>query len=73
MTTLKHTLRSAAAGIVAWWILGAASAGAYHQRAPEAPRIIRKSMSALQASATSRVEPEYPPLAKAARNRSSRR
>src|SRR5215831_12725989 len=32
----------------------------------EAPKIIRKSGGVLQASATRRVEPAYPPLAKAA-------
>jgi protein TonB len=33
---------------------------------PEAPKIIRKSGGVLQTSATNRVEPAYPPLAKAA-------
>ena len=34
---------------------------------PEPPKIIRKSGGVLQGSATRRVEPSYPPLAKAAR------
>ncbi|MEK6321360.1 MAG: TonB family protein [Acidobacteriota bacterium] len=34
---------------------------------PEPPRIIRKAGGVFQGSATRRVEPEYPPLAKAAR------
>jgi TonB family protein len=34
---------------------------------PQPPKIIRKSGGVLQASATKRVEPVYPPLAKAAR------
>jgi hypothetical protein len=33
---------------------------------PQPPRIIRKSGGVLQGSATKRVEPAYPPLAKAA-------
>ena len=33
---------------------------------PEAPKIIRKSGGVFQTSATKRVEPAYPPLAKAA-------
>jgi TonB family protein len=37
------------------------------QDKPEPPKIIRKSGGVLQGSATKRVEPAYPPLAKAAR------
>ncbi|HSB08371.1 MAG TPA: TonB family protein [Blastocatellia bacterium] len=37
------------------------------QDKPEPPKIIRKSGGVLQGSATRRVEPAYPPLAKAAR------
>jgi TonB family protein len=37
------------------------------QDKPEPPKIIRKSGGVLQGSATKRVEPDYPPLAKAAR------
>lgn len=38
---------------------------------PEPPKIIRKSGGVFQGSATKRVEPAYPPLAKAARVRGS--
>lgn len=40
---------------------------ATEKRLPEAPKIIRKSGGVFQGSATWRVEPTYPPLAKAAR------
>lgn len=43
------------------------SAFAQDVRRDEVPRIIRKSGGVFQASATTRVEPAYPPLAKAAR------
>jgi TonB family protein len=41
-------------------------AGAAQDVRPEPPKIIRKSGGVLQGSATKRVEPAYPPLAKAA-------
>jgi protein TonB len=37
------------------------------KKPPEPPKIIRKSGGVFQGSATRRVEPTYPPLAKAAR------
>lgn len=43
-----------------------ASAQELHQEDPLPPKIIRKSGGVLQSSATRRVEPAYPPLAKAA-------
>src|SRR5690242_9242815 len=42
-------------------------ARAAQQERPEPPKIIRKSGGVLQTSAARRVEPVYPPLAKAAR------
>ena len=48
-------------------LLGGASASAQQpEQSLEVPKIIRKSGGVLQASATQRVEPAYPPLAKAA-------
>lgn len=44
-----------------------APARAMPQNKPEPPKIIRKSGGVLQGSATKRVEPVYPPLAKAAK------
>lgn len=44
-----------------------APARAAQQDKPEPPKIIRKSGGVLQGSATKRVEPAYPPLAKTAR------
>jgi TonB family protein len=44
-----------------------ATARAAPQDKPEPPKIIRKSGGVLQGSATKRVEPVYPPLAKTAR------
>jgi TonB family protein len=44
----------------------AMSAHAQEQPTPDVPKVIRKSGGVLQASATRRVEPAYPPLAKAA-------
>jgi TonB family protein len=44
-----------------------APAHAAQQDKPEPPKIIRKSGGVLQGSATKRVEPAYPPLAKTAR------
>jgi TonB family protein len=43
------------------------TARAAQQERPEPPKIIRKSGGVLQTSATRRVEPTYPPLAKTAR------
>src|SRR5262249_15800199 len=69
MNSVKRTIRGAltTAVIAAMSISSAAAlAGQQKQQPAEVPRIIRKSGGVLQASATSRVEPEYPPLAKAA-------
>jgi len=54
--------------LVAAFLCAAAAAGLSTQQPHPAdvPKVIRKSGGALGASATSRVEPEYPPLAKAA-------
>jgi protein TonB len=71
MNTVKQIIRVAtlAAVMATTWVLAGASAGAQQQQPEqslEAPKIIRKSGGVLQASATRRVEPAYPPLAKAA-------
>jgi TonB family protein len=50
--------------ITASW--GAIAAPARQQQPTDAPKVIRKAGGVLQASATQRVEPVYPPLAKAA-------
>ncbi|HJQ24981.1 MAG TPA: TonB family protein [Blastocatellia bacterium] len=48
-------------------LCGSMPARAAQQNQPEPPKIIRKSGGVLQGSATRRVEPAYPPLAKTAR------
>jgi protein TonB len=47
-------------------ISGASASAQQPEQSLEAPKIVRKSGGVLQASATRRVEPAYPPLAKAA-------
>src|SRR5215831_4432862 len=69
MKALKRMIQGvlAAGMIVGGSFSGAAALPSQQpQQASEPPKVVRKSGAVLQASATRRVEPVYPPLAKAA-------
>ena len=64
----RHALRATAASSLLFAaLIFLPAARAAQQDQPEPPKIIRKSGGVLQGSATRRVEPAYPPLAKTAR------
>ena len=71
MNTRKRMIRVATLSVLmatAWLLTGVSANGQQQESAQssEVPKIVRRSGGVLQASATQRVEPVYPPLAKAA-------